>query len=198
LADVAAHLVQAFLTLERCFTTGGTLFIAGNGGSMADALHISGELDKAYMLPRRIPEAHAERLGAELAGKDLAKYLQQGLRTVVLGINLSLRSAIENDIPLPGIELAQELYVLAKPGDVFLGISTSGNARNILYAASLARARGLSVLGMTGERGGNLADLADVLIKAPGVNTAQVQEVHIQAYHMLCEMLEVRFFGNEA
>jgi len=197
LAGTAGALAQAFNTLTSCFVTGGTLFVGGNGGSMADALHISGELNKSFNRPRPIPVAHLQRFSELPGGDKLATYLQGGMRTVVLGINLSLATAVNNDIPLPHVGLAQELYVLARSGDVFLGISTSGNAQNVLYAATVARGLGLSVVALTGEQGGRLSGLADVAIKAPAAETAEVQNLHVQIYHVLCEMLETHFFGED-
>jgi phosphoheptose isomerase len=196
LVGTASALARAFNALSRCFVTGGTLFVGGNGGSMADALHISGELNKSFLRPRPIPSAHRQKLSKLPGGGELAEHLQQGLRTVVLGANLSLSTAIDNDIPLAHIGLAQELYALARPGDVFLGISTSGNAQNVLYAATTARALGLSVIALSGEHGGKLSGQSDVAIKAPAADTATVQVLHVQIYHILCEMLEAQFFGG--
>jgi phosphoheptose isomerase len=196
LVGTASALAQAFSTLSRCFVTGGTLFVGGNGGSMADALHISGELNKSFLHPRPIPAAHRQRFSELPGGEELAEYLQQGMRTVVLGTNPSLTTAVSNDISLPHVGLAQELYVLAHPGDVFLGISTSGNAQNIRYAATVARTLGLSVIALTGEQGGRLSGQADVGIKAPATDTAEIQNLHVQIYHVLCEMLEAQLFGE--
>jgi phosphoheptose isomerase len=192
LRQLEGVLVQAFNVLWRCFRTGGTLFLAGNGGSMADALHISGELLKAFKRPRPIPEAHRARLSSLPGGQALMAHLQQGMRAVVLGANLSLRSAVDNDISLPGMALAQELYALVRPGDVLLAISTSGNAQNVLYAATVARALGATVIGLTGSRGGQLADQADVVIKVPAAETDAAQMLHQQVYHALCDMLEAQ------
>ena len=172
LQPLSDSLVEAFRTLELSFSTGGRLFIGGNGGSMADALHISGELDKAYKLKRPIRPGHAQRLSQFEDGDELAKYLQVGLPTIALGVNASLSSAVDNDVPLAHIGIAQELYALAHSGDVFMGISTSGNAKNVYYAALAAKAIGLSVIGMTGRGGGRLGDIADVVIRAPEIETA--------------------------
>jgi phosphoheptose isomerase len=196
LGEVEEPLVQAFNVLYRCFRTGGTLFLAGNGGSMADALHISGELLKSFKRPRPLPEEWRARLAALPEGGALATHLQQGLRAVVLGANLSLRSAVDNDLPLPNLALAQELCALARPGDVLLGISTSGNAQNVIYAATAARALGLAVIALTGRRGGRLAEAADVSIKVPAAETDAVQTLHQQVYHGLCDMLEAQLFGT--
>lgn len=193
--ELAESIRQVFRALWHSLYNGGTLFLAGNGGSMADALHISGEMLKSFKRPRPLPEAHQLRLKSLPHGEALAQHLQRGLRAVVLGANLSLRSAMDNDIPVPNVALAQELYALARPGDVFMGISTSGDARNVLYAATVARALGLTVIGLTGAQGGALAPLCDVAIKVPASETDVVQTWHQQVYHLLCDMLEAQMFG---
>ena len=194
LAGTLPTLEQAYQILRRCFANDGTLFVCGNGGSMSDAIHISGELNKSFKRTRPIPLEHYERLKPYSNGYDLGSYLQRGLRTVVLGINPALSSAIDNDFPLSHMGLAQELYALARPGDVFMGLSTSGNARNVNYAVGVAHMLGLPVIGMSGEPGGRLAENADVIIQAPAGEPAEVQAYHVILYHTLCEMLEITFF----
>ncbi len=197
LRSMREALAQAYTAIKRSFTSGGTLFLAGNGGSMADALHISGELDKAFKKERPIPAEHARRLAEMPGGEALAESLQVGLRSITLGINPSLASAIDNDFRQPHMGYAQELYALARPGDVFLGISASGNAQNILYAAGAAHLLNLTVIGLSGQTGGKLADQVDILLAAPACETAAVQEWHIRIYHCLCEMLEAQIFAAE-
>ena len=196
LADLVPDLQRAFRELTRCFKGGGTLFLCGNGGSMADALHISGELLKSYAKRRPLPEGLRARLAAQPGGESLARSLEPGLRAVVLGVNAALASAAANDLPDRDVNLAQELLALARPGDVLLGISTSGAARNVNYAAQAARALNLPVIAFTGREGGPLAAQADVALRVPADRTDRVQELHIQCYHALCEMLEVAFFGG--
>jgi len=187
-------LVRAFETLMRSFNTGGTLFLCGNGGSMADALHIAGELDKSFRLPRKLSADQCRRLLPQPGGADLAEHLQQGLRAIPLGANPALASAIANDNPLPHIGFAQELFSLGRPGDVLLGISTSGKAQNVRYAASTARALEMTVISLTGPHGGPLAEQVDIAIRAPGKDTPEIQGWHIQLYHTLCDMLEAASF----
>jgi len=198
LAAAAESLARAFHIIRQGFAQGGTLFVAGNGGSMADAIHISGELNKAFKRPRPLPSVHRQRLAAQPDGEVLARHLQPGLRTLALGINPVLSSAVDNDFSLAHAGLAQELYALARAGDVFLGISTSGNAENVAYAASVAAALGCPVIILTGEGGGRLAGQANVAIRAPAKTTAEIQNWHIILYHTLCEMLEDTFWGGEA
>ena len=197
LAATAESLARAFHILHNTFVQGGTLFVAGNGGSMADAIHISGELNKAFKRQRPVPDVHRQRLAAQPDGEVLARHLQPGLRTVVLGINPALSSAVDNDFSLAHAGLAQEFYALARAGDVFLGISTSGNAQNVAYTASVAAALGCAVIALTGEGGGRLAQQADVVLRAPAQMTPEVQNWHIILYHTLCAMLEDAFWGDE-
>jgi phosphoheptose isomerase len=197
LEAVVPDLVRAFHELSRCFKTGGALFLCGNGGSMADALHISGELLKSYARHRALPERLAARLAQQPDGECLTRNLEPGLRVVVLGVNPSLSSAVANDMPDRDVNFAQELLALARPGDVLLGISTSGEARNVNYAAQVARAMRLPVIALTGSNGGRLAAQADIAIRVPAQRTDRVQELHIQCYHALCEALESAFFGGD-
>lgn len=196
LETVAPDLLRAFHELRRCFTMGSTLFLCGNGGSMADALHISGELLKSYARRRVLPERLRARLAALPDGERLTRNLEPGLRAVVLGANPALSSAVANDMPDRAMNLAQELLTLARPGDVLVGISTSGQARNVNYAAQVARALALPVIAFTGSEGGLLADLSDIAIRVPEQRTDRVQELHILCYHALCEALETAFFGE--
>jgi len=196
LEGVVRPLAQAFRAIAASQERGGTLFLCGNGGSFADALHITGELVKSYKRPRPLPEEWRQRLAVQPNGRLLAEHLEAGLRVITLGSNPSLVSAVDNDNPARHLAYAQELGALARPGDILLGISTSGNAVNVLHAATLARARGLTVVALTGNSGGRLASLANIAIRVPEQATDRVQEQHIRVYHTLCAMLEVHFYGN--
>ncbi len=198
LESTSVDLARAHRTLVRCFRTGGTLFLCGNGGSMADALHISGELLKSYAHPRLLPERLRRALAAQPDGALLGRNLECGLRTIVLGANPALASAVANDLPDRDVALAQELLALARPGDCLLALSTSGNARNVLYAVQAAKALGATTLGFTGAAGGRLAELADLAIRVPCCRTDRVQEEHLLCYHALCESLEVALFATAA
>ena len=195
LGQAAADLGRAYLAIAQSLSCGGTLFLCGNGGSLADALHISGELLKRYAHPRPLPTGHCERLARERNGEVLAANLERGLRAVVLGVNAALASAVNNDFAGRDLAYAQELYALARPGDVLLGISTSGRAANVGNAVSVARALGLTTIGLTGIAGGPLAEQVDVAVRAPAERTDRIQELHVLLYHALCEMLEVDLFG---
>ncbi len=194
LREAAPHLARAYLAIAQSLAHGGTLFLCGNGGSLADALHISGEMLKSYARRRPLPLGHRARLARERNGQALAENLEGGLRAIVLGVNGSLTSAVNNDFAARDLNYAQELYALARPGDAFLGISTSGKAANVGSAASVARALGLTTIALTGPAGGPLAEQVDVAIRAPGARTDRIQEQHVLLYHALCEMLEADFF----
>jgi D-sedoheptulose 7-phosphate isomerase len=194
LLGMAPALAGAYQVIADSLALGGTLYLCGNGGSFADALHISGEMLKSFARPRPISELVRQRLLAEPEGAALVASLQSGLRAHVLGLNPALASAVSNDLPMAGIGYAQELLALARGGDVFLGISTSGKARNVLLALSVARALGLATIGMTGQGPNPLADKVDISIAVPERETYRVQEIHEAFYHQLCLMLEARFF----
>ncbi len=194
LSGLAPALAQAYLALAYMYEHGGTLFICGNGGSMADAIHISGELLKSFARARPLPLEFERRLLLEPDGSALAASLQTGLRAYVLGLNPALLSAASNDLPLPGVGYAQELLALARPGDVLLGISTSGKARNVHLAVSVARAQKMTTIGLTGAAPNPLADRVDIPLAVPERETFRAQELHEALYHQLCLMLEARFF----
>ncbi len=187
---VTEDLLRSFRIIDFCFKAGRTLFICGNGGSLADAFHMSAELMKSFEIKRPIP-CYRRKLFENLPyGELVGSSLEEGLRVIVLGSNHSLSSAVENDNPTRNMAFAQELYSLARQGDVLMGISTSGNAQNVIYAAITAKALGLTVIALTGKDGGTLAEISDVAIKVPVSGTSRVQEMHSAVYHTLCRMLE--------
>lgn len=191
-------IAKAYDILETCFAGGNKLLVAGNGGSCADAEHIVGELMKGFKLPRRSTDEFAEKLRAvdPVRGEELAEKLQGGLPAIALSGHQGLNTAYINDVENGGLLMyAQQVNGYGKAGDVFLGISTSGNSKNVMYAAVVARAKGMKVLGLTGSKGGQLAEIADVAIKVPETETYMIQELHLPAYHALCLMLEEKFFG---
>jgi len=190
LNSIVEDLIKAYRVINHCFETGGTLFLCGNGGSFADAFHISAELLKSFKKKRPIPEYRKRFFTGLPNGNLIAESLEEGLRVLVLGANHSLSSAVENDNPTRNMAFAQELYSLARQGDVLLGISTSGNAENVFYAAITAKALGLTVILLTGKDGGRISKVSDVTIKVPAEETSRVQELHTIVYHTLCEMLE--------
>ena len=189
-------IVAAYLLLEESYENGGKLLVAGNGGSAADAEHIVGELMKGFKLSRKPETDFAERLVAENQelGSVLAENLQGALPAIALDGHPALSTAYMNDCE-PLLCFAQQVNGYGKSGDVFLGISTSGNSKNVLYAATTAHAKGMKVIGLTGAKDSKLEDMSDVCIKAPQTETYMIQELHLPIYHCLCLMLEDRFFA---
>lgn len=189
-------IVAAYLLLEESYNNGGKLLVAGNGGSAADAEHIVGELMKGFKLPRKPEADFAEKLVEENQelGSVLAENLQGALPAIALDGHPALSTAYMNDCE-PLLCFAQQVNGYGKSGDVFLGISTSGNSKNVLFAATTAHAKGIKVIGLTGAKDSKLKDMSDVCIKAPQTETYMIQELHLPIYHCLCLMLEDRFFA---
>ena len=190
-------IIASYLLMEECYENGGKLLVAGNGGSAADAEHIVGELMKGFKMPRKPGNDFAEKLVAENRelGSILAENLQGTLPAIALDGHPALSTAYMNDCE-PLLCFAQQVNGYGKAGDVFLGISTSGNSKNVLFAATTAHAKGMKVIGMTGAKDSKLKDMSDVCIKAPQTETYMIQEMHLPTYHCLCLMLEDKFFGK--
>lgn len=197
LAVCRENIENAYTILEECYVNDHKLLVAGNGGSAADSEHITGELMKRFKISRPISNEFAKKLKAiDLnRGTKLEKNLEKGLMTIPLVAHEALTTAYINDVDGLGV-FAQQLYGYGRAGDVFIGISTSGNSENILLAAVVAKALGIKVIGLTGLSGGELAKIADIAIKVPVSETYMIQELHLPVYHCLCLMLEERFFGD--
>ena len=189
-----SELLRAAELLADTYRRGGTLFTCGNGGSAADADHIVGELAKGFLKKRPVPAVFREKL-AELYpdGAELAAGLQRGLPAVSLHSQSALLTAFANDCD-PALIYAQTLYALAKPGDALLAISTSGNSHNVVCAAKLAKAAGLTVIALTGEKESALSALADCAVRVGDTETYRVQELHLPVYHWISAKLEDIFF----
>ena len=188
---------QAYFAIEECYRNGGKLLIAGNGGSAADAEHMVGELMKTFVLRRTIDAGFANELrkiNAEL-GEVLAEKLYGALPAIALTGHHSLTTACINDGE-PLLCFAQQVNGYGMPGDVFVGISTSGNSKNVLYAAIVAKAKGMKVIGLTGAKPSKLSEIADVCVKAPATEAYMIQEYHLPIYHALCLMVESAFFSE--
>ena len=191
-------IVAAYLLLEESYKNGGKLLVAGNGGSAADAEHIVGELMKGFVNPRKLETEYSDALitvNKEL-GRVLSENLQGALPAIALDGHLALTTAYMNDCE-PLLCFAQQVNGFGRKSDVFLGISTSGNSKNILYAATVAKAKGMKVIGLTGEKDSKLSEMSDVCIQVPETETYKIQELHLPVYHCLCLMLEDKFFGKE-
>ena len=188
---------KAFDVLHECYAKGRKLLVCGNGGSAADSEHIVGELMKEFRLKRKVFASQAEAMKdihPEM-GQFLAENLQGALPAIALTGHSALSTAFMNDAESV-LVFAQQVNGYGKPGDVFMGISTSGNSANVVYAAITAKARGLKVIGLTGEKESKLSALADVCIRVPETETYRIQELHLPVYHCLCLMLEECFFAH--
>lgn len=191
------EIIETYLLLEECYSNGGKLLVAGNGGSAADAEHIVGELMKAFKLPRFLSDDLKNRLKKEdeELGTILANNLQEALPAIALDGHFALSTAYMNDCE-PLLCFAQQVNGFGNKNDIFLGISTSGNSKNILFASICAKAKEMKVIGLTGEKDSKLSEIADICIKAPSKETYMIQEYHLPIYHCLCLMLEDKFFGG--
>lgn len=189
-------IIEAYELLVESYRNDGKLLVAGNGGSASDAEHIVGELMKSFVLPRKMKLEYAENLVSiePLIGAELADKLQGALPAIALVNHTALSTAFLNDVD-PFLGFAQQIYGYGQENDVFLGITTSGKSKNIIYAAVTAKAKGMKVIALTGKDGGNIKDIADISIIIPEDETYKIQELHLPVYHCLCLMLEREFFG---
>lgn len=184
-----AEIRKAADLLVTCFQSGNKLLLCGNGGSCADCEHIAGELVKQFSRSRPLSPELQDKLGPELS-----KELHGGLPALSLPSMIGFHTAFNND-DNPEFAFAQQVVAFGRPGDILLGISTSGNSSNIVHAARAAQAMELPVISLTGENGGKLAPVADCAIKAPSQQTPRIQELHLPIYHALCQVVEDSLFS---
>jgi len=197
LQGIRSALEKAAQLMIQCYSEGGKVLICGNGGSSSDSDHIAGELMKSFEIRRPIGVDLINRLtgaGGE-RGEYISGKLEQGFPAISLTGQTALITAIGNDID-PSLIFAQQVVVYGNPGDVIIGISCSGNSQNVVDALITARAKGMKVIGLTGESGGRIKDYCDVMIGVPGQHTGDIQELHLPVYHALCRMVENQFFGE--
>ena len=197
LAPCREAIMQAYLMLRDSYRRGSKLLVAGNGGSCADSEHIVGELMKGFYLKRPFGGETLEKLREGLDGilPGASGLMQRSLPAIALTGHAPLSTAVQNDMD-PLLAMAQQALGYARPGDVLIGISTSGGARNVALAAQAAKAAGAGTIALTGGTGGRLAELCDCAIIAPASTPADVQEYHLPIYHTLCAMLEAKFFDE--
>ena len=188
LEPCAADIELAFSALRTGYATDGKVLLCGNGGSAADCQHWAAEMLKGFHKRRALDSFWREKLGAPLADK-----LQGALPTVPLPAFTGLQTAFANDVD-GDYAFAQLVWALGKPADVLVGISTSGNAANVLAAVEAAAALDLVTLGLTGADGGRLAAAVDICIRVPDDRVDRIQELHLPVYHCLSLMLEDEFF----
>ena len=191
-----ASFTQTALLLVNCVARRGKILICGNGGSAADAEHIAGELMKSFVLARPLPQEFLQHIEHTYPDhKNTLSALQGGIAAISLVSGVALPTAFANDVN-GELCFAQQVYALARPGDVLLGISTSGNSANVNHALRVARLLSCATVGLTGRNGGEMSALLDAELRAPSSITAHVQELHLPMYHALCACLEECIFGN--
>ena len=194
IADALDATAEAWI---NCALAGGKILTAGNGGSSADADHITGELLKGFLKKRPLPPEAVQKFTQQdkPGAAELAASLQMGISAVNLGNAQALVSAFGNDVN-PQAAFAQHLWALARPGDVFVGITTSGNAENIRLALIAARAAGVKSILLTGSKNGVCCEYADIVVAVPEKETFLIQELHLPIYHALCQAVEAALFNE--
>lgn len=195
LKECGEDIAAAVRLVIDTYQAGGKLLLAGNGGSAADCEHISGELLKGFMSKRPLSEEKRREMCASYPiEEDVLDKLQMGLAAIPLTSLSALGTAFSNDVS-PELVFAQGVFALGKRGDTLIAMSTSGNSKNVLRAAEVAKAVGVKVIGLTGQGGGALGDVCDVCVCVPESETYKVQEYHLPVYHYLCQKVEEHFFG---
>ncbi|MBP2630528.1 MAG: hypothetical protein H6Q70_1156 [Firmicutes bacterium] len=185
------NILASYQILSECYMKKGKVLVCGNGGSAADSGHITAELMKGFLLPRALKKEDLEKFSEE--DQYIAKRLQYGLPAISLAAQSELVTALSND---NGAEMvfAQQVFAYGNKEDVLICISTSGNSKNVVNAAKVARSIGLKSITLTGKNGGKLKELTDMTICVPETVTYKIQEYHLPIYHLLCLMLEQKFF----
>ena len=193
----SGDILQAVDNMVSCYHLGGKVIVCGNGGSASDCEHIVGELMKSFRLHRPIDSSLREQLIASFQemGAIIADNLQTPVPAISLTTHTALMTALCNDND-PAMLFAQQAFGYCRKNDIFIAVSTSGNSKNVVYAAMVAQTLGAKVLALTGQDGGKLAQLADVVIKVPAKETFAIQELHLPVYHVVCLMVESELFDE--
>lgn len=176
---------KALQMMIETYENGGKVLVCGNGGSASDSEHIVGELMKGFMLKRPVTD---ERIPEELRGG-----LQGSLPAISLPSQCAILSAFINDVD-PEMMYAQLVYGYAKKEDLVIGLSTSGNSKNVVNAIKVAKSLGVKTLSMTGQKDSRMSELSDVTINVPETETYKIQEYHLPVYHYLCAAVESHFY----
>ena len=185
LAECRDSIKKALDLMIDTYKNGGKVLVCGNGGSAADCEHIVGELMKGFLEKREVTDNRIS--------EDLRKNLQGALPAISLPSQSAILSAFINDVE-PDMMYAQLVYGYAKENDLVIGISTSGNSKNVVNAIEVARCMGVKTLSLTGSKESKLSDISDVTICVPETETYKVQELHLPVYHYLCAEVEKEMF----
>lgn len=198
LSPVENEISKAAECIITCYQEERKVLVCGNGGSCSDSDHIVGELMKGFERKRPVGEDMKKQLVSVAGerGEYLSEKLQQGLPAISLTAHTALITAVANDTDADLI-FAQQVVGYGNTGDVLIGISSSGNSQNVLDAIIAAKAKGMVVIGLTGETGGKMKSYCDILINVSGRRTAFVQELQLPVYHTICLLVEDFFFGNQ-
>lgn len=182
----------------NCYKQKNKLLVCGNGGSASDSLHIVGELMKGFLLPRKLDYKKQEEI--KTLFPKTAQYFIDNLQGTLPAISLvsetALSTAYAND-KSPDLSFAQQVLGHGNTGDILIAISTSGNSKNVIYAAQIAKVQGMKVISLTGSKGGNLKEVSDILINVPSDETYIIQEYHLPVYHAICAAVENEMFSEE-
>lgn len=189
------EVISAVEAILNAYRNGNKLMICGNGGSASDAIHIVGELMKEFVCTRPIPEDLAKRIKQCKDGEYLINNLQMPLNAISLVSEIGLMTAYANDVA-SDMNFAQQVFGQGKKGDILIAISTSGNSKNVIYAAEIAKMMNIGVVSLTGATGGQLKEMTDILINVPEKETFKIQELHLPVYHAICLAIEAEFFGK--
>lgn len=195
LSNLAALLKESVDQIVKCYNEGNKLLVCGNGGSAADSLHIVGELMKSFVCKRKVTSEWQRRFATQPDGEYLIKNLQMAFSAISLVNEAGLLTAYANDVA-PDLNFAQQVFGQGHKGDILLAISTSGNSKNVIYAAEVAKIKSINVIALTGNTGGYLRDYADILLNVPETETFKIQELHLPVYHALCLAVEAEFYGE--
>ncbi len=195
---IGLPIFESITEVIECYNRENKLLVCGNGGSAADSLHIVGELMKGFHLPRKLERKKQSEI-RELfpdSAEYLINHLQGTLPAISLVSETALLTAFAND-QAPDLSFAQQVLGHGKSGDVLIAISTSGNSKNVIYAAQIAKVQGMKIISLTGESGGKLKEISDILINVPSNETYIIQEYHLPIYHTICAAVENEFFSEE-
>ena len=186
--EAAAELIVS------AYKKGGKVLVCGNGGSAADSEHIVGELMKQFKMPRKTDKDFAAAWARLYPNDALINSLQGAVPAISLASQTSLMTALLNDNG-GEVVFAQQVYGYGRGGDVLIALSTSGNSVSVINAVKAAKARGMKVIGFTGESGGKAGPMCDILFNVPEKETYRVQELHLPIYHALCALVEFKLWS---
>jgi len=195
LREVSSDIQSSIHLLENSIRCGNKILVCGDGDSASDSDHIVGKLMKGFLFGRNLNAAQISALEEKfpVEGESIASKLHQGVPAISLVSQNAILTAAINDQD-PNVVFAQQVLALGMPGDILIAISTSGNSKDVLLAAKVAKSKNLSIIGLAGHDGGLLSALCDVSIQVPAQRVDRIQELYLPIYHTLCAQLEHNLF----